>query len=533
MPLAGYQSEQAALSELEKHLSGEGRFADLCLTFIQKSTGKVLLTVGGRWDSKAQAFVDADDLLAVPIYVNDNQVGTVQSFGRWLAARLAGKPRKRLLITGGDRRGGKSWIIVAIAAAVAVALPNAIIWLVSPTLGKRDELEKYLKGHTPDDWRAYSARDLKFTFLNGATVKNITGDDAEALKRGEADLVVYNEPQMMTEDVLTYGAPAIIDKGGLLLFGGNPSRRRKGVWFTRIVKAAREEKLPIAEFIRISAKDNPDVDASAKGDIGELLHFVNPEAARADDEGVFLEPGQFAYAEHFDERRNTCPTLPDTVKAGHGVITAQLIRNRGGGTADTLIGADFQGWPFNAGVEVVAVGDPARPTWYVTRVVVREGDEDLFLDDAYEAWGEQQARTLFIGDASGSWQDAQHVKGRCSYDKFKARRWRIEPPRKKRTDRGEHPANPSREDRINLVNRLLDDGRLIVCMDTAADIAEDLQKCEVDSKGRPKGRHAHRTDAVGYPLYWATPLPNTSAPVGAKPRAGSVPRARPGSGFRF
>ncbi len=523
MPIAGYQSVEAALSELREAVSEETKYLDLCLTFRAKTTGRELLTVGGRWDKTTGAFIDADSV-AVPVFVNDNQISVVLQFAEWLRARINGGPRKRLLLTGGNRRGGKSWIVTALAAATAVAIPDAIVWLVSPALNKRDELEKYVKGHVPTSWRIYRARELRFVFANGSTITNITGDDAEALKRGEADLVVYNEPQAMAEDVLTYGAPAIVDKGGLLLFAGNPARRRKGVWFTRIVKAIQAGKLESGEFARMSAEDNPDIDKEARSDIKDLIAIVNPEADRADMDGVFLEPGTFAYAEHFDERRNTVPTLPDTIKAGHGVITAQVIKRRGGGNADTLIGADFQGWPFNAGVEIVAVGDPLRPTWYVSRCLVREGDEDLFLDDAYETW--VQPRTLFIGDASGTWQDAQHVKGRSSFDKFKARRWRIEPPRKKRTDRGEHPANPSREDRINLVNRLLDDGRLIVCMDTAGDVAEDLAKCEVDAKGRPKGRHAHRTDALGYPLFWATDPPKPARRPNIGCDAYSLPMAR-------
>lgn len=524
MPALSARSESAILSSLEESFSDSRRYLDLCIQIRRKSTGEPIQRIGARWDRTAEAFIDADAVALHPLDLNDNQIPAIRAYLKWLTARIQNEPRQRLLLTGGDRRGGKSWLLTAIACCTAVAIPNAIAWLISPALNKREELEKYVKAHLPREWREYSSRDLLFRLPNGSTIRNVTGDDADALKRGEADLVAYNEPQLMNEDVLTYGAPAIIDKGGLLMFAGNPARRRKGVWFTRIVKAIEAGKYDKGEFCRISAKDNPDVDAAARSDIGELLNLVNPEAARADHDGVFLEPGQFAYAEHFDERRNTVPTLPDTVRAGHGVITAQVIKRRGGGRADTLVGADFQGWPFNAGVEVVAVGDPMRPTWYVTRCVVREGDEDLFLDDAFETW--EQPRTLFIGDASGTWQDAQHVKGRCSFDKFKARRWRIEPPRKKKTDRGEHPANPSREDRINLVNRLLDDGRLIVCMDTAADVAEDLQKCEVDSKGRPKGRHAHRTDALGYPLFWGTDMPNPKGRGVNKGEAYSLPMAR-------
>src|SRR5207253_3216228 len=152
------------------------------------------------------------------------------------------------------------------------------------------------------------------------------------------------------------------------------------------------------------------------------------EAYRADEEGVFMEPGNFAYAEHFDEKRNTVSAFPDVAS----IITSTIIRRQGGGNADSLIGCDFQGWPFNVAVEVTAVGEPARPTFYVRKVCEAADDEDYLLDDMHGAW--DQAKSLVVGDASGSWQDAKHIRGRSSFDKFKARRWRIVPPRKKVSD---------------------------------------------------------------------------------------------------
>lgn len=501
MPTEWSKSEEAIVSDLEETLGEAARFLDLCLIFLSKGSKTELLRVGGRWDRARRAYIEPDptDLTAKIVWVNDNQIPTVLRFKAWLAARLSGGPRKRLLITGGDRRGGKSFIVTALCCAMCVAQPESLTWYVSPTLKKRDELERYTKRHVPSLWRHYSGREMTFYFANGSRIINITGDDAEDLKRGESDLIVYNEPQAMGEDVLTYGAPAIVDKGGLMLFAGNPARKMKGVWFTRLVRAIEDGKFDKGEFCRLSSRDNPDIDAAARSDVSELMHLVNPEAARADDEGVFIEPGAFAYAEHFDERRNTVPTLDIA-----NFITHEIIRRAGiGGPYDVLNGVDFQHWPFNAGVSLQAAGDPKDPTWYAVGYLLKEDDEDYFLDEAYGLW--DQARTLWIGDASGDWQDAKHIRGRTSFDKFKARRWRIEAPQKKRSDRGDHPANPPREDRINLVNALLERGKLIVVMDRAAPVAEALQKCEVDPKGRPRGRYAHLTDALGYPLWWATP----------------------------
>lgn len=515
MPSAWSKSEEAQVSELGEELGTEQRYLDLCLVFLHKTTRAEILRVGGRWDRTRKDFTEdePEDLGAMVILVNKNQVATVERFRDWLYARLNGGPRKRLLITGGDRRGGKSFIVTALCCALCIALPDALTWYVSPTLKKRDELERYTKRHTPALWRSYSVREMTFRFVNGSRIINITGDDAEDLKRGEADLIVYNEPQTMTEDVLLYGAPAIIDHGGLLLFAGNPARKRKGVWFTRLVKSIEEGRYTKGDFCRLSRRDNPDIDASAGDDVSELLKMTNPDAARADDEGIFQEPGTFAYAEHFDDRRNTVPSLDVA-----SFVTAHLIRKAGGPPGfDVLNGVDFQGWPYNAGVSLQAVGDINDPTWYVTSFLAVADDEDLFLDDAFSLW--DQKRTLFIGDASGTWQDAAHTKGRNSFDKFRRRRWRIEPPQVKRSDRGDHPANPSVEDRITLVNGLLRRGKLIIISGKAAPVAEALQKCEVDSKGKPRGRYAHLPDALGYALWWVTPKPR-AAPI-APPR-GSI-----------
>lgn len=523
MPTAQSRSEEALLCEAEELLGAQQRYQDLMLVFRHKKTGRELLRVGGRWDRTKREYLEPDpeDLRGRVIFVNDNQVATVERFRDWLDGRLNGGPRQRLLITGGGRRGGKSFIITALTCAVCIAIPGALTWYVSPTLKRRDELERYTKRHTPQSWRTYSSRELTFNFANGSKIVNITGDDAEDLKRGEADLISYNEPQAMTEDVLTYGAPAIIDKGGLLLFAGNPARKRKGVWFTRLVRAIEEGKYTKGDFCRLSAKDNPDIDSLAQDDVSELMHLVNPEAARADDEGLFIEPGLFAYAEHFEEKRNTITA--EAYADLESPVTAQIIRRAGGPSGfDNLNGIDFNGWPFNAGVALQAHGDPNDPTWYVDGYLLKEGDEDDFLTEAYPLW--DQARTFWIGDASGGWQNAHHTQGRTSFDKFKARRWRIEPPQIKRSDRGDFPANPAVEDRVNLVNKLLDRGKLIIVIRDAQAVAEALTKCEVGPNGKPRGRWAHLCDALGYPLWWATPKakPHNTPPSARSSTAVSV-----------
>lgn len=534
MPFASYQSTVAALSELKGAYSDERRYVDLCLTFERKSTGEEIWTVGGRWDRHESRYLDETppDLQAVVISLNENQIPVVRAFARHVEARAAGLPRKPFLLTGGNRRGGKSWVIVRLALALSIAIPGAIVRLVSPILENREELERYLREAAIPDWLDENARELSFGLPNGSKIRNISGSTETPLKSGEADLVIYNEAQMMPVDVFTLGAPAVIDKGGMVLFAGNPERRkgRKGIWFVRLWLAIEAGKYEHGEVYRLNRKDNQNADAATATQVFGAIQIVDPGAIAAEDLGIFREPGNFVYAEHFDERRNAVAKFPDVSPS---LVTGEIIRARGiGDRRDVLCGADFQANYGNAGVEIVAVGDAKRPTWYVTRCLVREGDESYFLDDAFGIWTRE--RTLWIGDPSGAWQDAPHTKagfrGRDSFQKFSERKWRILPPLEKRSDRGEFAAHPPVADCINLVNRLLDEGRLIVCQDEAGPVAEALQRCEYGGSRRreslPSGVYAHLTDALRYVLYWATPRPkaHTAAPGKGAIQSIDIPR---------
>ena len=85
-------------------------------------------------------------------------------------------------------------------------------WLATQVM--RDELERTVKEYLPRSW--YTYRDmpvLRFTLANGSIIQSISADEPEKLKRGRADVVLFNEAQMMARDALTYGIPATIDRG--------------------------------------------------------------------------------------------------------------------------------------------------------------------------------------------------------------------------------------------------------------------------------------------------------------------------------
>lgn len=526
------------LSELEGRLTDEVRYLDLCLEIRRKKTGETLLKVGGRWDRLTERF-DGEATTCVVIYAKESQVPIVRAFAAWLARFIARAPRKRFLLTGGGRRGGKSWIMVALIVALAIAVPDALCWLVSANLTKRDELERYFKEIVPADWRTpplggyRGAPEYKFTLPNYSTVQSITGETAESLKRGEATVIGYNEPQTCSVDVATYGLPALIDEGGLAFFAGNPARRKKGMWFNRLRQAIVDGDLKgedgqvTGEFFQVNVEDNDSIDQGARADFNDALRLLDEEAAKRDADGEWSPVGDFAYGAFVPKTHlRKAPQIGD--------ITALLTKKRGGRSFDYFGGADFQRDPWNAGVMIKAYGDAASPIYYVIGEVLKQGYEDEFLDEVFFDGRFQPENLIWIGDASGSWQDSTHTRGRVSFDVFKARRWTIKPPQMKKSDRGEHPRNPDVDDRLNLVNALLKLGRLFIDPEKCPRLAESMRECELGPDGKPRGRHAHETDALGYALWWIEPKPKAPPkPAGAEPRGASFPNLRPGAGYGY
>ncbi|GAC1660294.1 MAG: hypothetical protein PVS2B1_17150 [Candidatus Dormibacteraceae bacterium] len=505
------------LSELEEKLNVEVRYLDLCLEIRRKTTGETLLRVGGRWDGLAETF-DGEAKSCIIVYAKESQVQIVREFAAWLAAFIAREPRKRMMLTGGGRRGGKSFIMVALLVALAIAVPEALVWLVSPNLTKRDELERYIKEIVPPAWRTYrGAPEYRFTLPNLSTVQSITGDTAESLKRGEATAIGYNEPQTCSVDVATYGLPALIDEGGLAFFAGNPARTKKGMWFNNLRQAIVEGTIDTGSFFPVPVEDNDSIDQGARADFNEVMYLLDEEAAKRDAAGEWAPVGKFAYGS-FEPKVNigTTPQVGD--------VTAALLKQKGFRSFPYVGGADFQRDPWNAGVVLQAFGDVKRPIYYAVAEILKPGYEDDFLDEVYFDGRFQPENLTWVGDASGTWQDGAHSRGRVSFDVFKARRWTIQPPQVKKSDRGEHPRNPDVDDRLNLVNALLRLERLVIDKARCPRLAESLKACELGTDGKPRGRHAHITDALGYVLWWLEPRP--AMPRRSGPEAFTVPLIR-------
>ena len=133
--------------------------------------GEILLSVGQTWDRRLGDF-DGEAEIAVVVRIHPGQRAAVEWFARWLDEhdyRREHPPEIDLgnldafvvdddpthaysAMFAGGRRGGKTWIAVALCVAYAIRYPNAIVWLGSPVEGNDGEIRRYAAGVIAAEW---------------------------------------------------------------------------------------------------------------------------------------------------------------------------------------------------------------------------------------------------------------------------------------------------------------------------------------------------------------------------------------------
>lgn len=490
------------------------RYVDLALALRRRTTGEILLFAGGQYDTVAGEFTEFDPEHTVVLEIEESQVEFVRWFATWLQAFRDGLPRDTsLTLLGGERRGGKTWIAVVCTIAALIDCPTidgsaTIGWLVSRSYQERDELDRIIQEILPSHWYRHTlAPEHRYTFIHGPSVKNVSADDAESLKRGRCDIATVNEAQKLPIAVLSNLIGGVQDKDGIAILTANPPRRAVGEWVLSLKEAIGDKKISGAKYFGFSAKDNTQIVTDARRRVGEILRQLDPRAALADDEGAWLPVGERAYPK-FDAKKH----LAEFNFVGVSDITGDVTARKGR-RFSTVAGCDFQGTPHQAmvAVKVVDIGNPDGPVyWFVDEAVVDEATEDDLID-AIEELAYTPESLKVVADASGSWQlSDRSQKGRGSFDVFKSRRYHIEAPRQKKTDRGLHAKNPAIEDRLGLWIRLCEQDRIRVDPERCPKLAEALKECplkSINGHRKPYGRYSHITDAAGYALYWLVPPP--------------------------
>jgi hypothetical protein len=295
---------------LEAATRETSRLIDLALVLRRRKTGELLLAAGGRWDRIERRFLQEPPERVKVIDLEESQVEFTRWFAKFLRDLREGRPRDAsLALAAGERRGGKTFDLLLCEVALLLDVPSidgseTVGWVVSASYQERDEIDKTIREHLPASWYTHrKAPEFRYRFAHGSTLRNVSADDPETLKRGRVDCVLYNEAQKMPIAALSNGIYGTADKGGIALLAANPPRRKVGEWVFQLKQAIDESRIQGARYFGFSAKDNTQIDQLARERVGGILRLLDPRAAKADDEGAWLPVGDRAYS-HFDGRRN-------------------------------------------------------------------------------------------------------------------------------------------------------------------------------------------------------------------------------------
>jgi len=501
------------LDELEEQQAE--RYIDLCLVLRSLKSKGTVLYAGGRWDRLDGKWSSQEPESGQIIELHDGQVPFAQWYAGWLRDYRDGLPRDcSLALAGGARRGGKTYLLVALMLATALDVPSVKGsalrgWVVSAAHSERDEVDKYLAELMLPGWATYREwPQHRYKFAHGAELSNISADDPETLKRGRADVMLVNEAQKMPSAVLTNAIGGTSDTGGIALLAANPPQKSKGEWLFDVQQdIVNGEYNGVAQYFHFDPKLNPWIDHAAKSRVDKIIRRVSPTTALADEEGIWKRPGDLAY-EAFTRKDNvvSCPDLGD--------ITFEFTRSRLGKGYQYIGGYDPNNRPHHVGTVWKVYGTVKKPIlWAVDEIVVRLADgEDHFLE-CVDAAGYGVSDIVWITDNSALFQDARRT-GAVSADYFRKWGYRIEPnqPAAPGSKTG-RPRNPDIEDRVSLVNKLLSAEtvapRMVIDPRCKA-LVEGLKNCPSEKKRHgyaPKGYHSHITDTAGYVAWWTHPRP--------------------------
>jgi hypothetical protein len=440
------QSAQHAATEILAAEQLGGRFVDIAVDVRNwganpaakkpdYDTSKSLLSAGGVWDRRLSKWTDARPTRYLTWHVHAGQEHSIDWFGRWLEAyiagdRLIGFEDVYSMLNVGGRRGGKSDASAKLLALFGVAVPESIVWLICPALRKTEELRRIFRsipsGTEPGAWGRWSAGQGKLTLWTGTEYEFRTGDSAELVKDGRCDVGLLNESQMMDNGVYRNVRAPIADTGGLIMLTANPPDTERGFWVQDVYDAARGGT-PGWVFFEFSSDANPTIDHRA-------LETMRDDPAIGEDEflrevkGQFLAVGDRVFSS-WSPRLNV-REIPDHMEPWSREFTQTALS---GWAYDLVAVADFQRQPMVASVWDF-FRDPAGIvySWCVASVSV-DGDEFAMMD-AVDDKGRELGRDTspqamcFVADATGEYQDAGRNPGKNSWEYLESRGYRVFAP---------------------------------------------------------------------------------------------------------
>lgn len=495
---------------------GGDRYVPLAIRFV--IDGKTLLAAGGQWDRRLDDF-DGPATTGIVLRIHAGQREAVAWFAEWLDAHEERRDRPPELIDGdtveidtdpahayaalfaGGRRAGKSWIGVALAVCYAIRFPGAIVWLVSPADTKHDEIRRYIASTVAGAWLD-SETAQGWELCNGSRLMLKSGYDPEALKEGQAHLILLNEGQKMSRRAYTVARGAIVDTAGCVIVCSNPPVEAKDQQWVSDFAAEAEAGKRAGVYFHFDPRRNPHIDQRA------LLAM----SAELDERTYAIEVlGEFraaadAVAWNWNRLANERPAPLEAD------VTAMFLSGIGEGDGiKQVVGLDVQRIPYIGGPIYRFYGLPFLDTviaWIVGEVVLDGGDEIDFCAALGDA-GLDPKDTLIVCDASGRYQHSRRRnadspppewKGRGSFDLIRGEGFtRIVPPDRRRN------RNPEIVDRVRAFTSMIATGtgvrRLFADPDKAPRTCNAIREWKtVHGVASRTQDVAHLGDGASYPI---------------------------------
>lgn len=550
--------------EVRSHLFKAG--ADgLCLSCKKGEHGQeVIVRAGGRWDRRARRYIGPSAAPHV-VSVKLSQEKAARQLAAWFELYDA-KDLSRVAIEmyADRRRGGKTFFVCLLVVLFLLRYPlkaeggGQIGWIVVPSFSKQREIHETLRKIAPRDWIGprgawrYWKSERLYRLPTGAELYIKSGDDSDLLKEGGVGVVGVNEAQEIDGVGIIHCLGNNIDSGGLTAIALNPPNKSIGLWAQNLHDAIEAGHIKYARATEFPPEGNDAIDQGARVRFQEVASIIDPKQAQRDALGMWIAIHDLCYpffrkGRHI-RRAGLVEGLQD-ITADLNALTYCLPK---GELREWGIGMDFQGRPWCGAVRLKAYALPpewvledteGRPVADGPRILYIAHDECTNDLDLGQWWHEERlckemlakgwdpASALVIADGTGKHQGStgrqrghQADPATFSFPLVQSFGYEVHAPIESKeylrhprrgTEVVLHYKNPPVPVRLNLVNTVLDQGRLLIANECGFDparpqrlggeTAESFRICAADANKKPKGKGAHLTDAVGYLIYrWET-----------------------------
>ncbi len=541
-------------------ISASATRVDLALE-VRGPKGEVLVTAGGAWVDCQKEYVGTFDHPHVVKLVS-SQVPAAIQLAEWFKAYERDDPdRQALEIYVDNRRGGKTFFSVLALLLFALRYPDChlgktVCWLVVPTFPQQRELHEVIAKVVPPAWfrdgrLVYRKSEKYYTLANGAEIWIKSADRPQSLKAGGVAATAINEAQQVDSKGILNALGANVDGGGICFLAMNPPDSVKALWAENVhdaVNSLDDNGKPVVPWARetsFPAALNEVINQEARTRYGQLAKIIDPKQADRDFGGMWTSIVDRAYPKYKRDQH----FRPEPV--GWKDITAECnnftgLGGRMAGNRPLGAGMDFQRRPACAFIEAKAYISPPGLAWIAPGLPVFVIRHEVFNEVANIAdwWTEDEfcrviaeknskrgfkpKDYLLVADMTGRSQGSEAASRGPEADPetfswaiVQSYGWDPHAPREEDRIVGLHGgrmpkgptelktfrANPPVPVRLDVVNTLFQQNRIIIASN-CKETAESFRQCEVYKDSRkPHGHGSHLTDAVGYLLYaWETAL---------------------------